>query len=372
MKITQETLRTKEIIDLLLNNNNAFVSYRIPGSKKINFKLFSNKKDSKSQIIKNMSGFLFQPIEVENSYQSYIHNPVVSFNNLNIPEDLNDISISESFDQNLLPVLSAKFNSDNKDSYVKIIRRAIREIKAGSAEKIVISRQIYNPNLDSKKGGKYFTALCKKYPNAFVYFFYIPGEMAWMGASPEIFLKGNKKEYSTMALAGTVHNKGQDITEWGEKEITEQKIVGDYIETTLNNLGITEFIKDGPETVSAGNVFHLQTKYTFNFQKKENDISAFTEALHPTPAVCGLPVKEALNLIKSLETNKRDYYCGIAGSINNKGDVNFYVNLRCMQFFEKGAVIYSGGGITIESNPEKEWDETCFKADTLLSVLEKL
>lgn len=56
-----------------------------------------------------------------------------------------------------------------------------------------------------------------------------------------------------------------------------------------------------------------------------------------------------------------------ARGLNN--DLRLFVNLRCMEVCEEQLMLYAGGGITEKSVPEKEWDETIQKANTLLSVI---
>ena len=97
---------------------------------------------------------------------------------------------------------------------------------------------------------------------------------------------------------------------------------------------------------------------------------------HPTPAVCGLPAKKAKNFILENENYNREFYSGFLGEINipkstkNKKS-HLFVNLRCMSLENNIARIYVGGGITKDSIPEKEWEETVSKSFTMKSVLKK-
>ena len=93
------------------------------------------------------------------------------------------------------------------------------------------------------------------------------------------------------------------------------------------------------------------------------------EALHPTPAVCGSPKDEAMNLIRKLEEKDREYYCGIVGPARIRGSTNLFVNLRCMRVFEDKIRLHAGGGITKDSDPEAEWMETENKCQTMLDLL---
>ena len=98
-------------------------------------------------------------------------------------------------------------------------------------------------------------------------------------------------------------------------------------------------------------------------------------ALHPTPAVCGLPRVKANNFILKNENYKRTFYTGFLGELNLKDSESnvqysqLYVNLRCMEVDENKASIFVGGGITKDSNAEKEWEETVFKTKTMKRVL---
>ncbi len=92
--------------------------------------------------------------------------------------------------------------------------------------------------------------------------------------------------------------------------------------------------------------------------------------MHPTPAVCGIPLDSAKQFIKQTEGYDRKYYTGFLGPCNVNGKTNLFVNLRCAELFANNINLYIGGGITKDSIPEKEWEETELKSKTLLSVLE--
>src|SRR6202021_687877 len=93
--------------------------------------------------------------------------------------------------------------------------------------------------------------------------------------------------------------------------------------------------------------------------------------LHPTPAVCGIPLNDATQFIKETEGYDRGYYTGFLGPCNMDGKTELYVNLRCAELFADCINLYVGGGITKDSIPENEWEETEMKSKTLLSALEE-
>jgi isochorismate synthase len=94
--------------------------------------------------------------------------------------------------------------------------------------------------------------------------------------------------------------------------------------------------------------------------------------LHPTSAVCGVPRDTALDFIGQYENYDRSFYSGFLGPVNMDGESHLYVNIRCMQLFQHQAFLYAGAGVTRESKPEKEWEETEIKINTLMDLLTKM
>ena len=76
-----------------------------------------------------------------------------------------------------------------------------------------------------------------------------------------------------------------------------------------------------------------------------------------------------MQLIKTIERHQRRLYAGIIGLIQET-EINLFVNLRSCQIIDGNAYLYVGGGFTIDSIPELEWDETENKALTIINVLQ--
>ena len=96
--------------------------------------------------------------------------------------------------------------------------------------------------------------------------------------------------------------------------------------------------------------------------------------MHPTPAVCGLPKNSAKAFILENEPHDRHFYSGFLGELNSSFSTNsrssdLFVNLRCMQIEDSKAHLYMGCGITKDSIPEKEWEESVNKSMTIKKVL---
>ncbi|HSQ47717.1 MAG TPA: chorismate-binding protein, partial [Lutibacter sp.] len=154
---------------------------------------------------------------------------------------------------------------------------------------------------------------------------------------------------------------------WQNKEKQEQQYVTDFmaenLKESVESLDIT-----APFTVQAGNLVHIRTDISGKLKSAES-IENLIKILHPTPAVCGLPKDVAAAFIMENEGYHRAYYSGFLGALNNNESTNLFVNLRCMQLENKHVSLYVGGGITAESIPENEWEETVSKSQVMKKVL---
>jgi len=101
------------------------------------------------------------------------------------------------------------------------------------------------------------------------------------------------------------------------------------------------------------------------------------QALHPTPAVCGLPKDDAFRFILDNEHTPRQYYSGFMGPLNlppsthvlPPTSTHLYVSLRCMQITSTHYRMYAGGGLLKDSIEEQEWQETEAKLETMRHLL---
>jgi isochorismate synthase len=278
-----------------------------------------------------------------------------------------------------IPVTTKTPRCCHEDSYRALVEDAVAYIRSTDIKKVVTSRatEIRLPTGFNPVAA--FEKLCARYRSAFISLVSIPQVGTWIGASPETLLTLNDSYLETIALAGTQarpdDNALADVV-WGAKEIEEQALVSDYIRDFFQKLGITTFEEEGPRTVSAGNVVHLKTNFRVDagtmwspggLRRLGNHI---LDNLHPTSAVCGMPKKEALSFILEKERYDRAFYSGFLGPVHIEGQSRLFVNLRCMQLAANHAILYIGGGITKDSVPELEWQETVLKSKTLLPVLE--
>ncbi|MCJ7467148.1 MAG: chorismate-binding protein [Maribacter sp.] len=348
-----------------------FVIYRRPHETAVNA-LFQNDAKVRYSINYTESGFVFAPFDTARGAIL-----------IAADETLQAIDFTErvvpSVRQNLL-----KINPQTKKIYLEKVKNAIDEIKKNDYRKVVLSRQLdvgcsLSPIVLLQR-------VLARYHSAFCYLWYHPKVGMWLGATPEILVQIENKQVMAMSLAGTHSSDKGQLHVWGAKEIGEQAFVTEYIAKALEN-NVSDLKISASQSVPAGKLWHLRTKLTGTLQ---NTLSDIIKALHPTPAVCGIPKEWAKNYIQGHESYDREFYTGFLGELNMrqtkarsadnknhelrafrpiKKSTRLYVNIRCMQLKNSKALIYVGGGLTRESIPELEWQETVAKSTTMFSIL---
>lgn len=299
-------------------------------------------------------------------------NPVrfVSFDqqeNIDFQGDIKPISLAEFLEIeilfNLIPSKLTDFKEESEKDYLNKIQQVIDFIKENELSKLVISRRKL-VNFKSQKINltQTFLNLCEAYPNAFVYVF-IQNEKCWIGAFSEVLGKFNKEtsEFQTMSLAGTTPLEEN----WTAKELEEQQPVTDYISAILKDYS-AEVKQSETYNHPSGNIKHLRTDFKAQIQR--SDLEKIISELHPTPAVCGFPKEFCQNAIAQFEDHSRSFYAGYI-KVETDETIQYFVNLRCAEIFQNAALLYVGGGITADSSPKKEWQETELKAGAVLKNL---
>lgn len=265
---------------------------------------------------------------------------------------------------------------DHQPSFLGSAKNAIKDIKAGHLEKVVISRYMDEPLPSEFSVWNYFDKLCENYPSAFCSLLFIPRDGVWVGASPELLLSDNQHRFQTVALAGTKPlDQNQSLNEiaWTQKEIEEQALVSRYIINCFKKIRLREFHEQGPKTVKAGSLAHLKTIFEVNYKEVNFDDLAdqMLQLLHPTSAVCGMPIETAKPWINAYEAYDRALYAGFLGPVNYEESSNLFVNLRCARLQGDTIRYFAGAGITEDSIPEKELEETKLKMDILKKLVHK-
>lgn len=340
--------------------------YRLPGTRAVKVVAQHNSKLLKVNLSRHAQqpGFLFAPFTPTTTAHSVLIRPDIYCTAASLPRLTFAPTVQTKFS-----ALVPKLKSTGRSQYQGLVKSIKQFIASGKARKVIAARVLTMPRPEGFNEVKLFTALCSAYAHAFVSLVYTPQYGMWVGASPEVLLTGANNRFTTYSLAGTKANTAANLkTGWGDKEKEEQAIVSRYIGQSVARVTKQPPVVKGPVTATAGNLLHLLTTFTYN-NVPADKWPQLVKALHPTPAVAGLPQRAAIQFITSAEPNPRSFYSGYLGPVNLDGRINLFVNLRCMQVFKNKLAIYVGCGITADSEPAKEWNETGIKSQTLLNVI---
>jgi isochorismate synthase len=290
-----------------------------------------------------------------------------------IPENESEIITSEQVNVavNPIEIHDLVFDAAAKNQFEDLVAKGIRAIEKDEFKKVVLSRS-ESIDLTEFDFVTAFQQLIQLYPTTFCYCFYYPKIGFWMGATPEQLLKANGNVFETTALAGTQKANSEASILWQQKEKEEQQYVTDFIVKRLRE--VAQSVKvTVPYSIKAGSIWHIKTDIS-GVLNENSTLEKVIGTLHPTPAVCGLPKKKAMAFIIENENYDRTFYTGFLGELNSSlASINIssdlFVNLRSMQIKDNKAILYMGCGITKDSIPEKEWEESVNKSMTMKRVL---
>ena len=313
------------------------------------------------------NGFAIAPFSVDADYKIVVIEQDCEFNSIKIDES-KCLKAYKTKDSQKISDLKSLSNNEPESVYRERFGIFHSAVSDGRFEKLVLSRK------KSIKIDKDFSALkafytaCIVYGDSYVYLYNTPHTGMWIGATPEVLLNVNGTNCTTVALAGTkLCNNNLLPDKWDSKNRAEQNFVADYLRNIVRNFD-SAFKENGPYPVKAGKLTHLKTVFEFR-KRRETELGELLELIHPTPAVCGLPKREALGFILENEGYNRGYYSGFVGKLNIENETQLYVNLRCMNICDNVVTLYAGGGIVKGSNAEDEWIETERKMATMRDLL---
>ena len=351
---------------LCLKQGIPFYSYRLPGDQESVFGAQLNGEVARfRQVGEQGKGFILVPFAESEEVPAWFIRGDVTFRQITTDMDLRTVlgGTGEIIDTSLELEPDVAW-----EEYEHQVTAMVEILKQGQGHKMVLSRTVTLTERAYEKAAAWYTALADHYPEAFVFLVFVPGKTCWLGATPEIFLRQSEAGTETMALAGT--RKVGTLGAWGQKEIEEQAIVTDYVAEIIETVCGEKWRQEGPFSKQAGRVEHLCTIFRHVGKLTPELTDRVRCALHPTPAVGGVPVGSALQMIRWIEGRDRRYYAGYVGPVSDDGCWDWFVNLRCMELWPDKIRLHIGGGITALSDPRKEWEETELKSRTLLDIVQ--
>ncbi len=351
----------RKIIDSLYKEQQAFALYHLPNEKEIHLLLGD---DGSVQVLKELSELEDKEAFLLIPFQTSAENPQIAF----YPKEKRAYPFHTE-DVGLFEKRAINFQEEISKEYTSAFDKFLVSLKENKFEKLVLARTETIRQERELLPSELFLSALSAYPQSYTYIAYIPMIGLWLGASPEVFLKEEGNSWETTSLAGTQSIKStEEELDWSDKNKKEQAIVTNFIEETLNKSNAINVKKNARETIISGNIAHLQTNFSFQL-REEKEIFPLIESLFPTPAVCGLPQKEARDFICQNEDLDRSYYSGIVGYYSSKKKSCLFVNIRCLRILQDEITLFAGGGLLSESNLNDEFLETERKLETMKQIL---
>jgi len=261
-------------------------------------------------------------------------------------------------------------NEKDRDHYKNLVLTALNEIENGDLEKAVPCRSLFieeRPELQNL-----LASLRDSYPACATFCIYKNGN-AFVGSTPERLASTTDGKLYTAALAGSAPRAADKALDsalsqgllTSPKEQNEHVLVVEEILRRLTSMGLQPEVTRKTTILKLNGIQHLFTPID---SQLSSEISLFeaVDALHPTPAVSGHPLKRANELRLKYESFDRGWFAGPIGWLDISGSGEFRVALRSGLINEKGSTLFAGAGVVNGSDPERELIETDMKLKAML------
>ncbi|PMB48417.1 isochorismate synthase [Fischerella thermalis CCMEE 5330] len=261
------------------------------------------------------------------------------------------------------------------EGWQRMIDAATGRIRAGELAKVVLARVAELRFASPVEVLRPLAWLRAAYPHTYRFLFEPRPRVAFYGATPELLVEVQGRQFRTMGLAGSARRgrtPEEDAALAAEllhdpKNCHEHQIVVERIAATLRPL-VSELTVGEMGVLALSNIQHLYTPMHGTFPQPMGLLTV-AEHLHPTPALGGEPRDAALALISALEAAPRGWFGAPVGWVDASGGGQLAVAIRSAIAQQRRVWLYAGCGIVADSDPLKEWGETALKFRPMLHAL---
>ena len=261
-----------------------------------------------------------------------------------------------------------RWSSSWQERYRSAVEEALARVGRGELEKVVLAvRQ--ELRLDAAPDPLELLAPLRRHQSGSCRFLWQQRQgAALIGASPERLLTVRQGQLRSDALAGTAP-AGEQATALlhSSKDRHEHELVVDTITAVLAQAGLSPRRPRHPRLARHGQLVHLHTPITAALGTQQP--LSIAAALHPTPAVAGLPRREAMAWLRSLEPFERGHYAAPIGWIDSAGDADLRVAIRSGTLRGDRLELTAGAGLVRGSTVERELQEVALKLGVLQQQL---
>ena len=199
---------------------------------------------------------------------------------------------------------------------------------------------------------------------------YLAGEWGAVASlSPELFLRRRGEAVTSSPIKGTLPRHADPAAlRASVKDVAENIMIVDLVRNDLGRVAHTGSVTV-PELLAvrpAPGVWHLVSTVSAKVAA-ELPMAAVLDATFPPASVTGTPKRRARQLLAGWEPHRRGVYCGTVGLASPVAGCELNVAIRTVEFDTDGAAVLGvGGGITADSDPDREWDECLHKAAPII------
>jgi anthranilate synthase component 1 len=264
----------------------------------------------------------------------------------------------------------------SKADFEKMVARTKEYIGAGDIFQCVLSQR-WETQIRTKPFELY-RALRVINPSPYMYYLRLGG-VELVGSSPEILVRCEDGQVIVRPIAGT-RRRGRNELEDRRleadlladgKERAEHIMLVDLGRNDVGRVAQKGTIRvDGLMQVERySHVMHLVSNVTGQLDK-DKTVYDVLAACFPAGTVSGAPKIRAMEIIEELEPTRRGPYAGAVGYFSFSGNMDMCINIRTIVIKGHQAYIQAGAGIVADSDPEREYEETCNKARAMMTAIE--
>ena len=267
-------------------------------------------------------------------------------------------------------------HESKRSEWQAAVEHALTAIEGGAISKVVLARTldvVAERRLDPIEVVEHLWGANR---GSHVFLFEPEEGRALVGAAPETITTVSRGSFHATAVAGTVARGETPEEQRGfadrllasEKDATEHRIALQDMVARLDSVAYDVTAQAEPHVLTLARIQHLETDIRARLTEGTSALSVL-EALHPTPAVCGLPRDAALEFLEREEPFERGWYAGPVGWFDVEGNGVLAPALRCAVVQDRRWRLFAGAGIVAGSDPSLEWEETTMKFEPVLRAL---
>lgn len=263
-----------------------------------------------------------------------------------------------------------------KASYISAVEKIKAYIKAGDIYQANLTQQ-FQFDLTGFDASEIFLKIREKFPIPFASYLKTP---TWsiVSASPECFLKLQERKIFAFPIKGT-RSRGNNPTSdnqlaeellGSEKDRAENIMIVDLLRNDLGRISEIGSINANKilSLQKLPTVFHLASQVSGRL-KKDVKLSELLRATFPCGSITGAPKLRAMQILEEIEPTKRGLSMGAIGWVGYNGDLSLNVAIRTLFIQNQVGYFNVGGGVTADSDPLAEYEESLIKAQAMFQAI---